>query len=156
MVNGPIEMIVTSSVDGQRSPEHFSSITDINIMMTMTGALSVQPGLCDAGPASNLKSFLCAIMQIRRSCFRWVYDRKLYPSSGGVHSLLLPFVHQVGNCIRSEEIEEGCMRLEGISSSRNNWDSLADVVVGPRRSLVSLYQGNSQPVHRMVLLWKYG
>lgn len=64
------------------------------------------------------------------------YDRKLYPSSGGVHSLLLPFVHQVGKCIRSEEIE--CMRLEGISSSRNNWDSLADVVVGPMRKMVSL------------------
>lgn len=42
-VNSPIEMIVTSSVDGQRSLEHFSSITDINIMTTMTGTLSVSP-----------------------------------------------------------------------------------------------------------------
>lgn len=48
------------------------------------------------------------------------------------------------------------MRLEGISSSRNNWDSLADVVVGPRRKMVSHSLGISQPVHRMVLLWKYG
>lgn len=87
--------------------------------------------------------------------FAGYYDRKLHPTSGGVHSLLLPFVHQVGNCSRSEEIEEGCMRLEGISSSRNNWDSLADVVVGPRRNMVSVHQGNNTPVHRMGLLWKY-
>lgn len=154
-VNRPIEMIVTSSVDDQRSLRHFSSITDINIMMTMTGALSVSPAwIVWCGACLQSEEFpVCdyANSQVVLS----LDDRKLYPSRGGVHSLLLPFVHQVGNCSRSEEIEEGCMRLEGISSSRNNWDSLADVVVGPRRNMVSLHQGNNTPVDRMGLLWKY-